>query len=454
MPLFAVPLFSTTNLYQDQDIIWTILGYVGIFFVYTWWLWAFIILFICARSAFLFLQNRKYEHAWKWAHLEMRIPREILKSPRSMDQLFQAIAALRNVEGDFGEKYIDGEITKWFALEMVSFGGEIHFYIRCMKGYRRMVEAAFFAYYPDVEIEEVPDYTHTLPHNIADMQATNLDLWGTEMVLQRDFGYPLRTYLEYENYEEMHQLDPMSVFMENMAKAKKGEFVGVQYVVEPLSRTWGEAYENLVEDLREPKFSEKVGHEAPATGGVSSTAFRAALIQRTPGIVDVLTAVEANLAKPAFNTIVRFIYIAPLTIFYEQYARRSIAGSFNQYGAMDLNYFFYDEGIATKINPGTWPFWFRLKRFDARKQRVLQNYINREMQIHTFWGKLLSSNIFDWNFKSRPQVLNTESMATLFHPPSNLVLTAPHTQRVESKKVGAPAGLPIYGDEKIIEQFK
>ena len=121
---------------------------------------------------------------------------------------------------------------------------------------------------------------------------------------------------------------------------------------------------------------------------------------------------------------------------------------------MDLNYFFYDEGIATKINPGTWPFWFRLKRLDARKQRVLHNYIEREMQIHTFWGKILSSNIFDWNFKSHPQVLNTESLATLFHPPSNLVLTAPHTQRVESKKVGAPAGLPIYGDEKIIEQFK
>lgn len=436
-------------------IVSTILHYTGQFFLYTWWLWAFITLFICARSAFLFWRNREYEHAWKWSFLEMRIPREILKSPRSMDQLFQGIAALRNIEGDFGEKYIDGEITKWFAFEMVSFGGEIHFYIRCMKAYRRMVEAAFFAYYPDVEIEEVPDYTHSLPHNIADLKEQKMDIWGTEVVLQRDFGYPLRTYLAYENYEEMHQLDPMSIFMENMGKAKKGEFVGVQYVLEPMAREWGEAYENLVEDLREPKFSEKVGTtHVKETGDVTSTAFKAALIQRTPGAVDVLTAVEANLSKPAFNTIVRFIYIAPLTIFYEQYARRAIHGSFNQYGAHDLNYFFYDEGIATKINPGTWPWWYRLRRLDARKQRVLQNYIEREMQIHAWWGKLLSSNIFDWNFKSHPQVLNTESMATLFHPPSNLVLTAPHTQRIESKKVGAPAGLPIYGDEKVIEQFK
>src|SRR5207244_2896796 len=104
--------------------------------------------------------------------------------------------------------------------------------------------------------------------------------------------------------------------------------------------------------------------------------------------------------------------------------------------------------ISTKINPMTWPFVFRLRRLAARRQRVLQNYLEREMYHHTFWGRILSSHIFDWNFKSYPMILNTESLASLFHPPSMLVVTAPHTQRVESKKMGAPAGLPIYGDEQ------
>jgi hypothetical protein len=50
--------------------------------------------------------------------------------------------------------------------------------------------------------------------------------------------------------------------------------------------------------------------------------------------------------------------------------------------------------------------------------------------------------------------LNTESLATLFHPPTRMVLTAPHIERVESRKSGAPAGLAVYGEESDIEKFK
>ena len=51
-------------------------------------------------------------------------------------------------------------------------------------------------------------------------------------------------------------------------------------------------------------------------------------------------------------------------------------------------------------------------------------------------------------------MMNTRSLATLFHPPTFLVLTAPHLRRVESKKTGPPAGLAIYGDEGDLEKFK
>ena len=51
-------------------------------------------------------------------------------------------------------------------------------------------------------------------------------------------------------------------------------------------------------------------------------------------------------------------------------------------------------------------------------------------------------------------VLSTRSVATLFHPPTFIALTAPHLRRVESKKTGPPAGLAIYGDEADLGKYK
>jgi hypothetical protein len=49
--------------------------------------------------------------------------------------------------------------------------------------------------------------------------------------------------------------------------------------------------------------------------------------------------------------------------------------------------------------------------------------------------------------------MNIECLASIFHPPTAGVLTAPHVHRVESKKAGPPAGLAIFGEEGDIESF-
>ena len=69
-------------------------------------------------------------------------------------------------------------------------------------------------------------------------------------------------------------------------------------------------------------------------------------------------------------------------------------------------------------------------------------------------GRLITSYVLNWNFASRRSSLNTEEVATLFHPPPVVALTAPHIRRVESRKTGPPAGLPIFGDEGDIERFR
>ena len=56
--------------------------------------------------------------------------------------------------------------------------------------------------------------------------------------------------------------------------------------------------------------------------------------------------------------------------------------------------------------------------------------------------------------EERIDINNTEAIATLFHLPTAVVLTAPHIRRIESRKGGPPAGLAIFGDEEEIEKFK
>jgi hypothetical protein len=433
-----------------------IFEYAVMFWGATWWFWLFFLLFKIARSSWLYWKNTVFEQTELGGKgavvLEMKIPREVLRSPRSMDQFFQAMAYVRNAEGNLGEKYVDGEVTLWQTYEIVSFSGEIHFYIRMKRKQKMLLEAAMFSYYPEVELEEVEDYIHRLPHHVLDIKAANASIFGSEVILKKEGGWPINTYLEFESPDEEHQTDPMSAFVENLGKAKKGEFFGIQYNCAPLPQTaWAEEFEGIVETLRTPQ-SLDGGH-----GGHSSDPadlVKAVTLQKSPGQTDVLKIVERNLSKPAFKVVIRFMYIGPNNTFYDTYARRAITSSFNQFGSGDLNSFVLNAGMTTKQNSWEWPFLFPTWRMRAREQRILHTYLEREHEIHQWIGKLLTSHPLNWNNHSKGVVLSTEALASLFHPPTKLITTAPHTRRVESKKMGAPAGLPIYADESVLEKYK
>lgn len=383
----------------------------------------------------------------------MRIPREILKSARGMDQVLQSIGAMRNVAGDLQEKYWDGEIPRWTTLEMVSFGGEIHFYIRVYKKLRALIEAAFYAFYPDIELVDVPpeeDYAKVLlPRTVGELNANGRALWGSEMVLTKSPMYPLKTYLEFENMEEMHQFDPMSAFLETLSKVKPDESFFIQYNIQPLWREWGKDFKAEFDELKAPKRVKVEDVGTPDEIGIL-----AATVQRSPGQTQNLEIIERNLEKPAFEVSIRFMYLYPLGQYNDSFARRTVMSTFNQFADAGLNSFVRNNEMGTKTKSWNFPYVFPDLRVKLREQRLLDFYRTREMWTEARMGRILSSHLFNFGWHSKPQILSSESLASLWHPPSNLVLTGPHTQRMESKKMGAPAGLPIYADDKVLEQFK
>ncbi|MBI5733181.1 hypothetical protein HY967_04530 [Candidatus Jorgensenbacteria bacterium] len=415
--------------------------------VETWWLWFFFIIFFIARSSWLHWRQELFKKSTPFILLEIKIPREIAKSPQAMEQVLQTLYSLRNSAGDLEEKYWDGEVTRWFSLEMVSFGGEIRFYIRTYFKYRNLLEAAFFSYYPDVEIVEVEDYVEQLPHNVVEMQERGLELWGSEMVLAREPLYPIKSYSEFENIAEEKQFDPISTFIEVLGKIKREEFFGIHILISALEPNWGDKYRGSLDSLQTPQTTE-------ISSGDEDEGTRQVTIARTPGQIDVLEAVERNLSKVAFNTLVRFVYLSPRESFFDSYARRGILSAFNQYGSLSLNTFVRNEAMSTRVRIWYWPHIAPKTRNVFRQARLLWSFRERAIPPEEWMGRWLNAYLFNWNLKSRWFPLNVECLATIFHPPTAVVLTAPHIKRVESRKAGPPAGLAIFGEEEDIEKFQ
>ncbi|MCP6719902.1 MAG: hypothetical protein KJI72_01065 [Patescibacteria group bacterium] len=412
----------------------------------------FLIIFPAFRSIWLFWRQELYKKIhFKTVLLELIIPRELQKSSQSMEQVLAALHSLRNLPSNFGEKYFDGEVTRWFSLEIVSFGGEVHFYVRIYHKQRNLVESAFFSYYPDIEIVEVDDYVDKFPASVPEMYGRGMDLWGSEMVLAREDLYPIKTYPAFERQEKEEEklIDPISTFLEVLSKLKEEEVVGIQILIAPTGNEWVNKWDGMLNRLKEPKTQK--GTKTGAEGQVESFA---KFIARSPGETEILEAVENNLSKSAFETLIRFIYLSPKSIFYDSFARRGLAGAFNQYSALNLNFFRQNWPISTRALIWNWPHLFPKWRNEYRKQRVLYNFIRREMPPETRLGRLVLAYLMNWNFASRRFVMNIEGLATLFHPPTSIVLTEPHIKHLESRRKGPPSGLAIFGEEGEIEKFR
>ncbi|MEK7507681.1 MAG: hypothetical protein AAB602_01195 [Patescibacteria group bacterium] len=236
---------------SSQDLIWL---FVTIVF--------FAIIFPIAQSTWLFWKQEKYKEETQFILVELRMPREIRKSPRAMEQILSAIHALRNYAGDFSEIWIDGEVTRWYSLELVSFGGEVHFYLRMYKKQRDLIEAAFYSYYPDLEIVDAEDYTKRLPQNVGELYQRGYDMWGAELKLIKEAAYPIKSYIDFEAVDEEKQYDPIALALEVLGKIKSEEIIAIQVLLEPASPKWRDEYKELIEKL---KLEDKIKEKEPAS---------------------------------------------------------------------------------------------------------------------------------------------------------------------------------------------
>lgn len=382
--------------------------------------------------------RRAYILKISWKLLEVKIPREILKTPKAMEQVFAAVHATYS-DIKFFDKWWKGKVQDWASFELVGFTGQVHFYVRVAEQFRNLVESAIYAQYPDSEIIEVEDYINLLPSVLPNQV---YDLWGTNFILANDDAYPIRTYDYFEERVKEKRLDPIAAITEAIAKLKEDEIIWIQVLVRPVSDQWKKEGEKLRDKLMGRKakstrtlwedFEEFLRNliQAPFTpptwsGGEEEKSEGKADVL-APGEKDVVAAVENKISKLGFESTVRFIYIDKAASFTRSNVA-AIIGAFRQFSTQNLNAFKSHAKTTTKVRQP-----FKNRRLYFRKRRIFDSYRLR-----------LFPRLFLLKIKKLPiSILNTEELATIYHYPTTFV-EAPTLQRLESRRGEPPAELPI-----------
>jgi len=373
--------------------------------------------------------------------LEIRIPKIIEKTPKAMELFFMAMYETGSV--DLVETYWDGKVRPWFSYEIVSLGGEIHFYVWTWKKYRNSFEAQLYAQYPTVEIVQVEDYTKKKVYD-----PPNNFMWGTHFILQKPDPYPIMTYIDYgldKETEEEYKVDPLTTLIEYLGTMKKGEQVWIQILVQAY-KIRGLKEGQLFKDrdwIKEGQAEvNKIMKRHPSTK--STRQFTDIGYPIVPTLTEwekkQVEAIERSLDKRAFLCSIRMCYHSEREASHLKAASISgLLGTFRKpFNSNLLNGFKLDAHSWTDLQDATKDFLFlfglKKKMMEIYNTKYAKWFIDAYRRRSFFYPPFR-------NWKSRPFILTTEELATIFHIPGQ-VLTTPTFERIPSKKVEPPANLP------------
>ncbi len=415
-------------------------------FSYIWWIILPIFLSLIAWNLWLVYIRTKFINGIEWGIFEIKIPKEILKTPKAMEAVFNTLIGCYSFGFSSVDTYLSGKVEQWISFEMVGHAGGVRFYVQTPLDFKNLVESAIYAQYPSAEINRVDDYINSLPPVLPDK---TYDIWGTEIILAKDNYYPIKTYQFFEDAQDEKRLDPLAPIIETMSNLKEDEWVGIQVLISPTGEPSGnmwqkEGYEK-VEEMAGRKVAKKVKESelmawirniiwAPAEQPVWSEEKKPdvpTLKFLHPAEQEIAKGIGNKVSKIAFETIVRFIYVDSAKSFTSANVS-AVMGSFNQFRSNDMNALKPNSNTITLRN--TWfakilPIYRKLFIF-SRKRRLFEAYRTRR------FGKYNRSR--DEKFS----ILSTEELATIYHFPA-IMVESPNLIRLGDKKGGPPAELPV-----------
>ncbi|HTR19043.1 MAG TPA: hypothetical protein VMH91_03655 [Candidatus Paceibacterota bacterium] len=425
----SLPLFTLAWLAGTAPV-WLPIGLI----IGTWrvWVWYVQSHFIAGRKPVL---------------LEMKIPREITKSPRAMEVALTNLW-LSSGETTFLDRGWKGQVRPWYALEIASFGGDVHFYIWCWGNYRNFVEQSIYGQYPEVELYEVEDYASKFvldpkkhwcfatdwrkePHNKGGVYGKG--------DFPRSDCYPIKTYVDFEldkDPKEEHKVDPLGTILEFMGSIKPHEQIWVSLVIRRAGKynilntqerdtEWREAMEEEVSKVRVHGaiVPQSLLRSEMEEAGLDEDA-RPPQIRPSWRQNQMMQSMERNLSKLPFEFVGHGVYITSGEVRGPFFT--SVRWIWKAFG---------NQSYMTHLRPRRWhnPYDYPWQDFAGYRRNTMTasrffDCYRRRAGFHTPW--ILPTN-----------VLTVEELATLWHPPSRTV-AVPGLERIPATKAPPPSNLP------------
>ncbi len=378
----------------------------------------------------------KFVESQKTCLLQIKLPKEITKSPAAMEIFFSQLVP--GGAGGYAEAFIDGKTRPWFSCEIVSVEGEVRFYVWCSQAkFKNLVEAQLYAQYPNIEIYEAEDYTKDL---VFDLEKYKMH--SVQFALSKPDPLPIKTYIDYgldKDQKDEYKIDPMTSVLEYLGSMRKGEYGWIQILFqkqEDLNIKHGTFAKSKELKKQIEEEIEKIRKESITETGDKDSKIK--FPNPTKGQIERIAAIERSNSKQAFECMVRALYIAEKDSF-NPINIAGIMGSFRQYNSGSLNGF--KVGTVSDVSDLRKDIAIVLPFLSKRNDKKIFD-IKKSM----FFAYKLRS-YFQYPYKNygdkKPFILTSEELATIFHFPSGMVSQTPTLKRVGSKKSEAPSNLPI-----------
>lgn len=411
--------FSKTFGSVWDQIWWIVLLVIAVMLFWHWW------------EEYL---TFKFLSSINWKLLEIKVPKNVLQTPRSMEQIFAAAHAPYSYGLKFLERHWEGKREWPMVFEMVGIGGDIHFYLRVPAQHQNLMESAIYSQYPEAEITEIPasqDYVKQMP---AVLPNKIFDLFGIEFYLQKPNPYPIRTYIMFEDPIEERRVDSIGILTELMSKLKNDEQIWIQIIIRPIDDSWTKEGKEIIDKIMGRDKKKEAG---PPLFGVSMQEAILSPIEHpslevekkkndkdfkfvilSPSEKEAAEGIEKKMAKLGFETMIRFLYIDRRDSFSRDNVM-GIMGAFRQYSTQNLNLLRPNKKTMTGAVHGM----FKKLRLNLRRRIIYERYT---------WKSL----------GAKKAILNIEELATIYHFPITNI-TSPQLNRTEAKKGSPPSTLPL-----------
>lgn len=348
---------------------------------------------------------------------EIKLPPDVFKSPEAMEFVFTQIYNAASPD-NLMETYIDGKRPLFYSFELVSRGGDVHFYATIPNKFIYGFTDNMYAQYPGVEVvKQDVDYTAELPHGLE-----GWSFMGFLFNKKKDEEFPIKTYIDFgmdKLPKEEEKVDPMTPMLEMLAGIRPNQQLWIQFLCKAHREQNFKHGQLHFKETWEGRVKEKIDAIMGRDKEKKAMVEFEGMVKLTTGERDMIDAMERNAGKFAYEFACRVLYISNKERDYDGGLYSRMIRSFSQTEIKGRN------GISMK-----WRTDFNYNMISDPFYKIRPR-LKRE-ELHHYKIR---------DFHGSTKIMTTEELATIFHLPGKVALT-PTLNRVPSTRGEAPSNLP------------